>query len=73
MKHLDATEIAEAVRSGATTPALVAGHFLERIGLDEPDVQAFVSFDQSVSLCFIRVSVISETKTPCTPSQRWDR
>lgn len=48
MKHLDATEIAEAVRSGATTPALVAGHFLERIGLDEPDVRAFVSFDAEV-------------------------
>jgi len=45
MNHLDATEIAEAVRSGATTPALVVGHFLERIGIDEPDVQAFVSFD----------------------------
>lgn len=45
MNGLDATGIAEAVGSGAITPALVAEHFLARIGVDEPDIQAFVSFD----------------------------
>jgi len=45
MNGLDATGIAEAVVSGAITPALVAEHFLARIGVDEPDIQAFVSFD----------------------------
>jgi len=45
MNGLDATGIAVAVGSGAITPALVAEHFLARIGVDEPDIQAFVSFD----------------------------
>ncbi|KAA0950166.1 MULTISPECIES: amidase [unclassified Pseudomonas] len=45
MNHLDATGIAEAVSSGATTPGLVAEHFLAQIGRGEPDIQAFVSFD----------------------------
>ncbi|MFC6336891.1 amidase [Pseudomonas sp. CCM 7891] len=45
MKHLDATHIAEAVRSGVTTPAMVAEHFIAQIKRHERDIQAFVSFD----------------------------
>ena len=45
MNDLDATGIAESVCSGAGTPASIAEHFLGRIGVDEPQIQAFVSFD----------------------------
>ncbi|MBT2375652.1 amidase [Pseudomonas fluorescens] len=45
MNHLDATAIAEAVRSGATTAAVVAEHFLGQIERHEPVIQAFASFD----------------------------
>ncbi|QLG95783.1 amidase [Pseudomonas yamanorum] len=45
MNHLDATAIAEAVRSGTTTAAAVAEHFLGLIERHEPAIQAFASFD----------------------------
>lgn len=41
----DATTLSEAVVNGDTTAAATAEAFLERIQRQEPDVQAFVSFD----------------------------
>ncbi|WLI10150.1 MULTISPECIES: amidase [Pseudomonas] len=42
---LDATALSEAVVHGGTTAAAIAEAFLERIQAQEPDIQAFVSFD----------------------------
>lgn len=42
---LDATALSEAVVNGDTTAAAIAEAFLERIQAQEPDIQAFVSFD----------------------------
>ncbi|MCE6978352.1 amidase [Pseudomonas frederiksbergensis] len=42
---LDATILSEAVVNGDTTVAAIAEAFLERIQAQEPDIQAFVSFD----------------------------
>ena len=42
---LDATALSEAVVHGGTTAATIAEAFLERIQAQEPDIQAFVSFD----------------------------
>ncbi|WP_454845798.1 amidase [Pseudomonas farris] len=41
----DATSLSEAVANGETNAAAIAEHFLERIQAQEPDIQAFVSFD----------------------------
>ncbi|WP_019579333.1 amidase [Pseudomonas mandelii] len=42
---LDATTLSEAVVNGETTAAIIAETFLQRIQAQEPDIQAFVSFD----------------------------
>ncbi|MCO8313850.1 amidase [Pseudomonas mandelii] len=42
---VDATSLSEAVINGDTTAAVIAEIFLQRIQAQEPDIQAFVSFD----------------------------